>query len=772
MRPNRTARATRSTNCQALSLQQPHPIILQRLPGALRSVTLALVGALFVLVSMTPPLAWSAPPFPRVAGVQIGAPFNYNDTSYQAAMARQDLTIIEDWPNFAPGGESIQSVVQAIKAINPKTLVFCYVEDNFVDSARASWPNFQSEIDARKWWLYPSGTTGSPVQSLINNTQYTAPDPATGYNSVQWAAHYFIDNLYTPAPAFDGFYMDNMFANAKADGDYNVDGTIDSHLSTTTSAYLQTGAIQYVNTVRPLMPGKYQIGNIGDWTLTPNNGAGAQVPFGYQQLLDGGAMEGFIGESYSIETWGGWPAMLDAYHRTMAVMNEPKLGIFNQHGSQTDYQGMRYGLASSLLDDGYFSYTDPSVGYTGVLWFDEFNVNLGAPLTPPVTTAWQSGVYRRDFENGIALVNPKGNSAATVTLETSYVKINGTQDHTTNNGSAVTSVTLQPRDGLILLRPSSATNNLGRSTIGSAPGSGMTADYKRGSSFTLAQNGVLTGFNAYMDGNGGASGVQDIRMVLYKDNNGVPGARVVQSDTVTIAAGMMPQWLHFTAPETAVSQGIYWIVIQTGGTQGVARDYGDGTGLWYANADTFSDGASDPFGSGSTGTTILSVNASFLPGTLETFGRTTPATSASSGMSADYKRGTPFTLADGGTLTSFSAYLDGNGGASGSQDVRMVLYQDSGGVPGNEVVQSSTVTIPAGMTPQWIRFTAPQTALTAGTYWIVIQTGQKQAIARNYGDGSTAWYANADTFWDGTSSPFGSGSTGTTTLSVYVSYVH
>ena len=764
MRPNGTARGARSVNCSAFSL---------------RRWPIAIAGTLFVLASMGPGLALSAPPFPRVAGINIGAPFNYNDTSYQAAMARQDLTIITDYPNFAPGGESVQSIVQALKAINPNTLVFSYVEDNFVDSARASWPNFESQINARKWWLYPTGTTGSPVLSsdgsnaqIINNTQYTTPDPATGYNSVQWAAHYFIDNLYTPAPALDGFFMDNMFANAKEDGDYNLDGTTDSHLSTTTSGYLQTGAIQYVNTVRPLMPGKYQLGNIGDWTLTPNNGTGAQVPSGYQQLVDGGTMEGFIGETWSIETWGGWAAMMDAYHRTMAVLNEPKLGILNQHGSPTDYQGFRYGLASSLMDDGYFSYTDPSVGYTGVLWFDEFNVNLGAALTPPVTTAWQSGVYRRDFENGIALVNPKGNSAATVTLETSYVKINGSQDPSVNDGSTVTSVTLQPRDGIILLRPSSATNTFGRTTIGSAPGSGMTADYKRGSSFTLAQNGVLTGFNAYMDGNGGASGVQEIRMVLYKDNGGAPGAKVVQSDTVTIAAGMLPQWLHFTAPETAVTQGTYWIVIQTGPTQGVARDYGDGTGTWYANADTFSDGASDPFGSGSTGTTILSVNASFLPGALETFGRTSIATATSSGMTADYKRGTPFTVSDGGTLTSFSAYLDGNGGASGSQDIRMVLYQDASGVPGSEVVQSSTVTIPAGMTPQWIRFTAPQTALTAGKYWIVIQTGPSGAVARNYGDGSTAWYANADTFWDGASNPFGSGSTGTTTLSVYVSYVH
>src|SRR5262249_39207592 len=40
----------------------------------------------------------------------------------------------------------------------------------------------------------------------------------------------------------------------------------------------------------------------------------------------------------------------------------------------------------------------------------------------------------------------------TVTLETSYKRIKGTQDATTNSGATVTSVTLQSSDGLILLR--------------------------------------------------------------------------------------------------------------------------------------------------------------------------------------------------------------------------------------------------------------------------------------------------------------------------------
>ena len=86
----------------------------------------------------------------------------------------------------------------------------------------------------------------------------------------------------------------------------------------------------------------------------------------------------------------------------------------------------------------------------------ELDQNLGTGQTVP-TAAWQKGVWRRDFDNGIVLVNPKGNGPQTVTLETSYIKIKGAQDPVTNNGQTVTTVTLKDRDGIILLRPTPVT---------------------------------------------------------------------------------------------------------------------------------------------------------------------------------------------------------------------------------------------------------------------------------------------------------------------------
>jgi hypothetical protein len=67
-------------------------------------------------------------------------------------------------------------------------------------------------------------------------------------------------------------------------------------------------------------------------------------------------------------------------------------------------------------------------------------------------TMWKDGIWRRDFEHAIVLVNPKGNGARTVSLEQAFRKLKGSQDPSVNDGSKVSKVTLRDRDGIVLLR--------------------------------------------------------------------------------------------------------------------------------------------------------------------------------------------------------------------------------------------------------------------------------------------------------------------------------
>jgi Hypothetical glycosyl hydrolase family 15 len=242
--------------------------------------------------------------------------------------------------------------------------------------------------------------------------------------------------------------MDNVFLQPRVAGDWYRNGTVLQPSSSQAQAAIQAGYERWFSLAHQLMPGKYQLANVATWAQS------GSVPSGYTNMTEGGLLEGMIGASWSIENWAGWRTMMNQYAAVMQSVNSPKLVIFNQYGSPTDYQSFRYGFASCLMNDGYYSFTNPASGYTGVVWFDEYDAKLGQATSSPPTSAWQNGVWRRDFANGIALVNPKGNGAKTVQLGGTFVKIKGSQDAAVNSGQTVTSVTLQDRDGIILLRQS------------------------------------------------------------------------------------------------------------------------------------------------------------------------------------------------------------------------------------------------------------------------------------------------------------------------------
>lgn len=417
---------------------------------------LAAFAAIAAVATCANAFAFTPPAFPRLGGVQYGNPFDYNDPTYQSELAKLSIVLLNYYPGMAPGGESMDSAVQQIKAINPNTLVFLYAQSDYQNpnGAPDSVTDFRNQMNSMKWWLYPNTSFSSPVATrnsttwyTINNSPYT-PKDSSGDDSIDWITKWYVSKYYDQIPHMDGFFMDNVFVQPNVPGDWYRDNVLLQPSDPKAQAAIQAGYERWFSLVRTLMPGKYQIGNVAEW------GASGPIPSGYVNMVDGGLLEGMIGASWSIESYAGWQAMMTQYSRVMAAVKSPKLVIFNQYGSPTDYQSFRYGFASCLMNDGYYSFTDPSKGYTGVVWFDEYNAKLGEPTSTPPTAAWQNGVWRRDFTNGIALVNPKGNGTRTVQLGGTFVKIKGTQATSVNNGQTVTSVTLQDRDGIILLRQS------------------------------------------------------------------------------------------------------------------------------------------------------------------------------------------------------------------------------------------------------------------------------------------------------------------------------
>jgi hypothetical protein len=348
------------------------------------------------------------------------------------------------------------------------------------------------------WWLYNAGASGTKTpdwqdttdNGLLDLSAAVPRDPSTGLGPMAWGAKYVNDYYhlgkysgYSAVPSLDGFFLDNVFVDPYVDGDWNRTGSSQSQKSASAQAVVMAGEKSYFDYLKSVWPAGIQIGNSGDGIAQAVD-AGWSVA-GLNGVLQGGVLEHAIGKSYSVEYWGGAPAMQRQYKNAMASYASPKLLIFSHGNVGTNgsdptafsgstpttrspaWQGMRYGITASLMNDGYYfadigTYDEETP--SNRLWFDEYDGGgigvgyLGQPLSSaagaPQTAAWTSGVWKREFAHGVVLWNPKGNGAKTVSLSGlgNLKHLKGTQNPSLNSGAAVTSVTLQDRDGLILLR--------------------------------------------------------------------------------------------------------------------------------------------------------------------------------------------------------------------------------------------------------------------------------------------------------------------------------
>jgi hypothetical protein len=311
----------------------------------------------------------------------------------------------------------------------------------------------------------------------------------------------------------------------------------------------------------------------------------------------------------------------------------------------------------------------------------------------------------------------------------------------------------------------------------------LSADTKVASRFALTEAGVLSLLRADIDGNGGPqSGFQYVSMDLYQDANGVPGVKLVESEPLKVNAGDGMFEHEFQVNAVPLPAGNYWIVVHSGDTSGIVRDYGDGTPNWYGNADTYSDGPASSFGAGNTGTVTISAGAVYVPGPVHagTLGRTSIAASPSGGLTTNVMRGSSWgdIAEDKCVITAVWAYLDGKGGGTGSQQVRAAFYGDVGNprLPALREFQTETVTIPAGMSARWVRLPLKAPMQHFSGFWpgfhLMLQSGDTTGVVRDYGDGPANWLSRPDLFNDGSDLAYDTTKPvqGTVTMSMYMEY--
>ncbi|MFC4597343.1 putative glycoside hydrolase [Cohnella hongkongensis] len=398
--------------------------------------------------------------YPKIGGMNIGGPHNFDDPGYQADLAKLDMVVLgfyESW--VGDNGETKRDIVNNIKAMNPDILIGQYtipnetVTDPADISKKDKYDKLSTEMGPNgigDWWARDNAgnqLSSYPGAALVNLTDFVTPDHV-GDRYPEWLAKRYNAIYFDPIPEFDFWYSDNAHYKPRVDADWDRDGVNDSQDDPAVRSYYRNGMARYWEQIRELQPNLPIIVNADGHGV---NGEGYLREVEYKNKLEGAYFEMAMGQDWSEETWAPWETMMDSYRNLIDNTTDPHLVMFNVSGGATDYAFMRYALGSALMENGYFSYSIDGE-YHGVAWFDEFDVNLGKAEDGPQRTPWSNGVYMRRFENGMALVNPKGNGTQTVNIPAGYARLSGTQDPTVNNGQPASTVTLAERDGIILVK--------------------------------------------------------------------------------------------------------------------------------------------------------------------------------------------------------------------------------------------------------------------------------------------------------------------------------
>lgn len=319
-------------------------------------------------------------------------------------------------------------IFQIMREKNPDIIILSYILTEEIPlehlaETDVNHPNYKlyQNID-ENWYLK---NTAGEYTSFWPNTRIL--NVASGWGD--YLATFMSEEIINKNNDWDGIYYDNCFTEI----DWVDDGI------TISDADWQAGMENIFSKTRSL---------ISDDKLLVCNSSNA-----YYKYLNGRLLEDFPSswENY-------WTGSMEKYADMMkkAAYN-PKIVIINTTGAEKDYQKMRYGLASALMYNGFSSYDNAVSNHGQTWWYDEYNTNLGKPissaynvLSPDNPVKIQTGLWRRDYNDGLVLVNST-DSERTVTLETGYEKINGLQDPEVNNGKITASVTIPAHDGLILL---------------------------------------------------------------------------------------------------------------------------------------------------------------------------------------------------------------------------------------------------------------------------------------------------------------------------------
>lgn len=386
--------------------------------------------------------------FPRLANYYLKWELNEAEAR---KLAQWDVLVLD-----METQENSPDKLRLIRKLNPDVVILAYITaqeiiDDVERTAGYTGARLRTKLRSSisdEWWLRDD--KGNKIMNwpgtYMLNLSDIAPKNDRSQRFHEYLPDFVADNI-APSKLFDGVFYDNTWGDVSwVNPNIDLDGDGGCKSRAEMDRAWARGFKQMLEKSRQLL------GN--DFIIVGNG----NVYFDYQGLLNGMMLESFPSPW---ENGGNWQGSMETYFKLEKNNLKPPISIINVNKkNQFDYRAMRFGLASTLLGNGFYSYDYDVSNHTQTWWYDEYGIKLGPATSVPYNllkqndSQLQPGLWRRDFKQGSVILNSTDRSQVHVFKKEDLEKIRGTQDRITNNGDRVNYITLPPQDALILLNSS------------------------------------------------------------------------------------------------------------------------------------------------------------------------------------------------------------------------------------------------------------------------------------------------------------------------------
>ncbi len=399
---------------------------------------------LLIIVGFLPSFVAAKDTYPKLANYYL--PF-FRQADYEQ-LAKWDLLIIQaDMIAYNPG------FFDYYRSRKPDGILLPYIYSSLIHEERNGFGGLElrkivyDAVNRGNWWLRDGNGNKIQPWSEISTINVTNRDWRNFYVS------YLRDSINLSL--WDGVMFDVVDAEighySRSGIDIDSNGTVDS-TATVNQKWREGMAALFAQT-------KSMLGN----KIIVTNGSSIDA---YQPNTNGRIFERF---PTPWEGNGSWQASMYQYLKRLPTKNKtPNVYIVNgtsRSGVAGDHRQMRYGLTSALMGDGYFSFDNGNSTHAQLWWYDEYDLVLGRAessyynLLKNNSDYVEPGLWRRDFENGVAIVNATGKDQLYIFPREQFEKIKGTQDRNFNDGSKVNYVRLGVNDGIVMRKIKQDINN-------------------------------------------------------------------------------------------------------------------------------------------------------------------------------------------------------------------------------------------------------------------------------------------------------------------------